>query len=423
MKVLYVVNSLTRESLVGPGDPCHHLFMQNAFRHAGCEVRRYPEPLDEGSARDSRGFSRFAYRAIQSAVPRRLSSALRAAYSLRHDERTRRDLQRVIADYEPSLVFEKYSSFQAGCARAACANRVPYAVQFHAPAEESPHYHASRWNAALLKSRMTTVGTLATAVVTVSRYLRDYLVRLGVPGDKILVLPNGVDLASFPDAGRDESVRRKLGVSPDAFVVGFVGTMRPWQRYDLLPEVFAAVKSSVRNAVFLLVGPFADARQEARFERQLECHGVRKDFILTGAVAPEEVPAFIHAMDVCVMPDSTDYCSPMKLFEYGACGKAVVMPRRSPILDVIRDGDNGLLFTPSSSRDMAAKIVRLARSPELRARLGNRLGGEVRSNYTYTHNVERILDHVRAHVRASRKSPSRPKRTMTPTLQTVSELQ
>jgi len=398
------------------------MFMQNAFRRAGCQVRRYPELRDAEPARDAHGFSRFAYRALQSMVPRRASSALRAAYSLWHDDRTRRDIRRVIAEYEPSLVFEKYSSFQTGCARAACAMGVPYVVQIHAPAEESPHYHASRRNAALLKSRMAAAASLATTVVTVSRYLRDYLARLGVPGDKILALPNGVDLSLFPNAGRDESVRQKLGISRDAFVVGFVGTMRPWQGCSLLPEVFAAVKANVHNAVLLLVGPFTDVHQKAQVDRQLECRGVRKDSLLTGAVPAEEVPTFINAMDVCVMPDSTDYCSPMKLFEYGACGKAVVMPRRPPILDVIRDGDNGLLFTPASSTDMAGKIVLLARSPELRARLGDRLQREVRSKYTYANNVERILQHVRASLDAPRPSCAQRRRVLKPKRQTVSEL-
>jgi len=378
--------------------------MQNAFRRLGWEVRSYPQPREAPTTEDPHEVDRSRYRALQATLPRRVSSALRVWYSLRHDERSCRDLQRVLAQDRPTLIFEKYSSFQMGCARAACTRAVPYVVQFHAPAEESPHYHVSRRNAALLRRRMATVGKMATAVVAVSPPLRDYLHALGVPGDKILTLPNGVDLDLIAQAGSGASVRRKLGLASNALVIGFVGTMRPWQGYAILPEVLAQVRAKVGNAVFLLVGPFSDHQGKEEFEKQLVQHGVREDFLLTGAVPPRDVPAYIKAMDIAVMPDSTDYCSPMKLFEYGACARAVVMPRRAAILRILRDGDNGLLFHPSSPQDMAQKILHLAGRPELRDALGARLAQEVHAKYTYVRNVERILEHIgldRPHVGAA----------------------
>jgi len=394
MRAIYVVNSLTRDSLVGPGDSCHHAFMQNAFRQLGWEITQYPQPLDACRAHDPHRFGRSWYRALRSIVPRRVSSALRVRYSLRHDEKSQMKLHRLILRDKPTLIFEKYSALQMGCARAAVMNAVPYVVQFHAPAEESPHYHVSPKIATLLKKRMAAAGAMATTVVAVSRYMRDYLVQLGVPGDRILVLPNGVDLGLIAGSASGASVREMLGIPSDALVIGFVGTMRPWQGYGILPEVFAAVKARVRNAVFLLVGPFPDSRGKERFENQLVQHSIQKSSTLTGPVPAADVPAYIKAMDICVMPDSTDYCSPMKLFEYGACARAVVMPRRAPILEVIRHGENGLLFDPSTPAELVEQIVYLADKPRLRDSLGARLDREVRSKYTYVRNVERILEHV-----------------------------
>jgi len=397
VKVLYVVNSLTRDSLAGPGDSCHHAFMQNAFRHLGWEVGQYPGSANAEPIRDLHRFGRCWYRAMRSMVPRRVSSALRVAYSLRHDEMSRLDLQRVIAEDRPALIFEKHSAFQTGCAYAAAANAIPHVVQFHAPAEESPHYHVSRRSAALLETRMAATGTMATTVVVVSQYMSDYLARLGVPSEKILVLPNGVDLDLIAKSGSGASVRQRLGIPSDALVVGFVGTMRPWQGHRILPEAFAAVRARVRNAIFLLIGPFPHNRERKEFETRLVQCGVRRDFVLTGPVSAGDVPACIKAMDICVMPDSTDYCSPMKLFEYGACARAVVMPRRSPIVDVIRDGVNGLLFAPSCPGEMAEKIVYLADKPAVRESLGTRLEQKVRSEHTYVRNVERILERTGLH--------------------------
>lgn len=166
----------------------------------------------------------------------------------------------------------------------------------------------------------------------------------------------------------------------------------PWQGCDILPDVFARVKHAAPEAAFLMVGPFPSKTYRRTFTERLVKHGIHSDCHWTGPVGSDLVPDYVHAMDICVMPDTTHYCSPMKLFEYGACGKAVVMPRRRPIEGVICHGRNGLLFEPGSSPDMAAKIVSLAADASLRASLGGRLQQDISARHTYVDNVERILE-------------------------------
>jgi len=365
--------------------------MQQAFHQLGWEVVEITPACAPSTGTDAFRTARHLYRGLQSLVPPRLSSALRVRYTLRYDRHSRKIMERRIASERPDLVFEKYSSLQAGCAHAAARCRVPYVVQFHAPPEESPHFRTSNRTARLLKDRMLEVAEIAAVVTVVGDRVADYLVGIGVRKEKVLVLPNGVDLTRFQQRGRGDTVRRTLRIDADEVVVGFVGTVKPWQHCEILPEMLARVRRDVPKARFLLVGPFPNRKEEERFLRLARAQGVEKDFLLTGPVVFDSVPSYIEAMDICVLPDTADWGSPQKLFEYGACGRAVVMPRRRPIEEVVRNGENGLLFYPRSPQEMAERVVHLATHPDLRRELGERLRAEVYAGHTYDRNVGRIL--------------------------------
>jgi len=386
MKVLYVVNSLTQDSVGG-----HDGFMQEAFRHLGWDVIEFAPGAVRGGGSDSSALARRVYRSLSKVLPATASSKIRLRYTLWYDDSSADAIVKIIRREKPDLVFERYASLQKGCARAAAANSIPYVVCFHAPATESPHYGASSRIARLLETRIVETATRASLVVTVSEYMKTYLSDLGVRPERVLVLPNGVDSRLFTKGENRSSLREQFGLSPSRVVIGFVGTVKRWHGCDILPAVFSSVKESVPAAAFILVGPFSTSRGRSVLAAQLMKYGIDRDFILTDRVPPEKIPEYIRAMDICIMPDSNDYGSPMKLFEYGACGKAVVMPRRGPVEQVIREGENGLLFDPGSALDLAEKVIFLATNPQVRLTLGSRLQADVHSNYTYEKNVRRIL--------------------------------
>ena len=95
------------------------------------------------------------------------------------------------------------------------------------------------------------------------------------------------------------------------------------------------------------------------------------------------------------MPDSNDYGSPVKLFEYMAMGKAVVAPSVGPIEDVIKDGENGILFKKSEVGELAKAIKLLVDDEILRSRVGEKARQSVCQNHTWTKNAEKILSYMR----------------------------
>jgi glycosyltransferase involved in cell wall biosynthesis len=97
-------------------------------------------------------------------------------------------------------------------------------------------------------------------------------------------------------------------------------------------------------------------------------------------------------MDVCVVPQSNPYRSPIKLFEYMATGKAVVAPRTEPIEMVARDGEHAVLFDPDCADDLTGALRRMLGDAPLREQLGRAAREHVLHHHTWQRNAELMLD-------------------------------
>ena len=120
--------------------------------------------------------------------------------------------------------------------------------------------------------------------------------------------------------------------------------------------------------------------------------------IFTGSVAHDRVPALLDACDILVAPhvplaDGSDFFgSPTKVFEYMAMGKAIVASRLGQIGEVLADQETALLVEPGNVSELAAAIVKLVESDELRARLGAKAREVAEREFTWKHNAQRVLE-------------------------------
>lgn len=234
----------------------------------------------------------------------------------------------------------------------------------------------------------------ATSIIVVSPHLKRRIEALGIPGDRILVQPNAVDPQDFAELVDGATVRQRHGLG-DAVVVGFVGWFVEWHRVELLVEAFAALVARQPKGRLLLV---AEGPLRETLEAQVRRLGVLDRVCFAGSAPHAEIPAHMAAMDICVVPHSNEYRSPIKLFEYLGQGRAVVAPRTEPIEMVVRDGENGLLFSPGSAAELTEALERLTASAELRRKLGTQARVDVLSCHTWTHNAEAMLAHAKVHV-------------------------
>ncbi|HVX68021.1 MAG TPA: glycosyltransferase, partial [Bryobacteraceae bacterium] len=240
----------------------------------------------------------------------------------------------------PAALYERYAFFLIGGVLAARCCRVPVILEVN---EVSGVERARKQRLVRLAGWLERrIFRHATRILTVSSFLTERASERGGHPGAVITVPNAIDPARFEHLGAGLDVRRALGIDRQ-FVVGFVGWFDTWDRLDLLVDAFARVHAGRSATKLLLVG---DGPATPALRTQIAAAGLESDIVLTGPVERASIPAYIDAMDLCVLADSNPYGSPMVLFEFMAMGKPVIAPRTPPVRDVVRDGENGWMIEP-----------------------------------------------------------------------------
>jgi glycosyltransferase involved in cell wall biosynthesis len=151
-------------------------------------------------------------------------------------------------------------------------------------------------------------------------------------------------------------------------------------------------------SIALVGGP--DCMAEALERQWIQSGQPEERFLYTGQVAPERVPLYLSAFDVCAMPfpwteHFAYYASPIKLFEYMAARRAIVASNLPSTAEVLTDGESALLVPPSDVDALAAAITRLRDDPALRGKMAAKAYEIVMSHYTWEARVKTILGFIR----------------------------
>jgi glycosyltransferase involved in cell wall biosynthesis len=222
--------------------------------------------------------------------------------------------------------------------------------------------------------------------------LRDQVVARGIAPERIIVMPNAADPERFRADVSGAAVRERLGLR-DARVVGFSGAFYPWHGVALILDALPRLLERVPNAALLLIG---EGPERATLEARAKREGLGDRIRFCGWVTHDELPAHLAAFDVAVMPDSNEYGSPMKIYEYMAMGKPVVAPRLGPLADGIVDGTTGLLFARGNVGALGDALARLLAIDADRAAMGRAAAEHVRRNHTWDRNASRALERLAA---------------------------
>jgi glycosyltransferase involved in cell wall biosynthesis len=220
----------------------------------------------------------------------------------------------------------------------------------------------------------------ADEIVTVSSFLqREILSRGGTEG-RVHVIPNAVDPARFDRAPRRDEIRSQLGFSEDVVALGFVGWFDKWDRLDRLVGLVDQLRHQHSHVRLMLVG---DGPMTDDLRAMAEAKGLTGHMILTGPVPRSEVPDFINAMDVCILPDSNEFGSPIALFEFMACGKPVIAADVGPVRDAVEHAVTGLIVSRTDDGELRRAVAALLKDASLRERLGSAARHRVFERHTW----------------------------------------
>jgi glycosyltransferase involved in cell wall biosynthesis len=231
------------------------------------------------------------------------------------------------------------------------------------------------------------LASITTALIAVSPQVRDDLVALGVaPRERFVVIRLGIELdqrVAPEQNGRIES-RRYLGIPPDRFAVGWIGRMTGVKRTDDVLLAFRGLRDRGVDATLCMVG---DGPDRSQLEERAHELGIVRDTLFLGY--QEDVAPYYAAFDALVLPSANEG-TPVSAIEALAAGRPVVATRVGGVPDVVRDGEDGFLVEAGATDELAERLERLARDPELRERMGEAGRQRVLPRYA----VDRLVDDV-----------------------------
>jgi glycosyltransferase involved in cell wall biosynthesis len=247
-------------------------------------------------------------------------------------------------------------------------------------------------------------GRGAWKLVVITQSLADDLrERLAAPGAPLftLVAPDGVDLARYMDLPSQAEARQGLikdsgmdEIAAFSFIAGYTGHLYPGRGIKLILDLAARLP----DVFFLIVG--GEPGKLTWWQNEVESRGLT-NISLVGFVPNSEVPRYQAACDILLMPyqrrvaassggDIAPYLSPMKLFEYMACGR-LILSSDLPVFGEVLSPENAVLLPPDEVNAWVAAIQTVRSDPQDAIVLGAQARQDA-SRYTWKARAERLLE-------------------------------
>jgi glycosyltransferase involved in cell wall biosynthesis len=208
----------------------------------------------------------------------------------------------------------------------------------------------------------------ADAVIAVTSGIKEYLCQHGLDKDKIWVIGNGANTDVFKPMDQN-TVRNELGLKTGYHYVCFAGNLAPWQGVEYLIQAVPFILKTCPNTRFLIIGDGIMMSDWVQLTHKLE---ISDKFIFTGNIHYRMVPLYINVSDICIVtkrPLRSGY-SPLKLYEYMACGKPIIATRTYGF-EILEEYKAGILLDPTNTHELADAVIKLLQNEDIRKQMGN----------------------------------------------------
>jgi len=208
----------------------------------------------------------------------------------------------------------------------------------------------------------------------------------GFRGDRIHVIPNGIDAPKYGPAADVAGLRTQLGLDPSRKYVACVARFHPVKDHRTLIEAFASVAAAHHDADLLLIGDGA-LRQE--LEQQCRDLGLSSRVRFLGV--RHDVADLLRAADVFALTSVSEAAS-ITLLEAMASGLPVVVTRVGGNPEIVREGVDGFLAPRGDAKAIASALVRLLDEPDRAIGLGASGAARVQSTFRLDQTVDKYYE-------------------------------
>lgn len=230
-----------------------------------------------------------------------------------------------------------------------------------------------------------TVNHADKIIVTTLDLKETFHLAYEISRKKIYIVPNAAKTDLFYLRDKTEC-REELGIEKDAKVVCFVGGMGGGHGAKNLVPAAPCVIKSIPNTKLLIVG---GGPKKGELEQEVRTLNLNDNFIFTGIISDVEVSKCINASDICVilnrskLKEAVGGGSPIKLYEYMACGKPVVGTKGQSSFCLLQEKKAGILVDVDNIKEICDAILYLLKNNELREEMGKNGRRLVEEKYTW----------------------------------------
>lgn len=389
MKILFYSPHPTLYFDAPTGYGSHMRGMVNGFKEEGHTVEILVlgnKPQSTDSSNQTNTFKS----TFKKVLPKILWRTLKEIQQIRFDKHAAQELRLAVQKFNPDVVYERSSWMSNGSVKVLKSFNIKHVVEINAPFEEEvkEFEKASSFISFLGKNKLRNLLRSANLVAPITSSLEKHIVKnYDVDPSICLLIPNAIDKAEIQITdSRIEEIRKELELA-NKTVIGFVGSIFPYHGVDRLIQSVSKLNNS--NVAILIVG---DGYLIPELKEQARILGLNSRVHFTGSVPKQDVYNYIAAMDIVTLPNTEWYCSPVKLFEYGALGKVVLAVNEAGVSDIMTDSD-GVLFGNNEGDFQEALNFTIFNLNQLKVKANN-FQQKILSNHTWSANARQILDHL-----------------------------
>lgn len=237
----------------------------------------------------------------------------------------------------------------------------------------------------------------ARAFVVLTSFMKDTYVKAGIPSTRIHIAADGVRLDEFALPVAKPEARRRLGLPEDAYLYGYVGTLKTMQMEKGVACGIDALAELDNRVRFYVVGGEQEDIDE--YKAYAEREGVAERTVFVGKVAHADIPLYLAAFDVVIAPfpdfeHYRYYMSPLKIFEYLAAGVPMIVSDIPSLREILTD-ETAVFIPPADAHALAAALMDLRDDPQKGRALANAARADAK-RFTWDARAKGILAFIRS---------------------------
>lgn len=237
------------------------------------------------------------------------------------------------------------------------------------------------------KPRDRRLASRLQAVICISSAVYENFLRLNLGHLPLVKIHNGLDPLEMRVTRPPVEVRKELGLSDQARVIGIVGNIKPWKGQEVVIRAMEILKDEQPNLTCLLIGDTSpdDISYRQTVQSMIDTSGLRGRVVVTGY--RPDVANFVNLLEIQIHASVAPEPFGRVLLEGMSLGKPLIASGGGAVPEIVVDGETGFLFEPGSAEALARHLHTLLNSPALANELGRKGQQRLVDEFSISKNV------------------------------------